>query len=214
MLDGKEGVNLNILLYALIVFLSYLLGCSNMALYLSKLKGVDMRSGGSKNLGASNALVLMGWRFGVLVGIHDIGKAVLAVVLARHFAGELPGIAAAAGVACVLGHIFPFYLRFKGGKGFASYLGVTLALNWKFALIVLLIVALVTYISDYIVVGTVTTVILVPAYMGFTGSLLLSAILSLATLAILFKHRENFLRIYQGTEIGLRRAHRGDDRKL
>lgn len=204
---------MNILLYALIVFLSYLLGCSNMALYLSKLKGVDMRAGGSKNLGASNAMVLMGWRFGVLVGIHDIGKAVLAVTLARHFAGYLPGITAAAGVACVLGHIFPFYLRFKGGKGFASYLGMTLALNWKFALIVLLIVVLVTFISDYIVVGTVTTVLIVPAYTALTGSLLLAAILSLATAAILFKHRENFLRICQGTEIGLRRAHRGDDRQ-
>lgn len=204
---------MKILLYALIVFLSYLLGCSNMALYLSKLKGVDMRAGGSKNLGASNALVLMGWRFGVLVGIHDIGKVALAVVLARHFAGDLPGITAAAGVACVLGHIFPFYLRFKGGKGFASYLGMTLALNWKFALVVMLIVVLVTLISDYIVVGTVTTVLIVPAYTAFTGSLLLAAILSLATAAILLKHRENFLRICQGTEIGLRRAHRGDDRQ-
>lgn len=204
---------MNILLYALIVFLSYLLGCSNMALYVSKLKGVDMRAAGSRNLGASNAMVLMGWRFGVLVGIHDIGKAVLAVVLARHFGGELPFISAAAGVACVLGHIFPFYLRFKGGKGFASYLGMTLALNWRFALIVLLIVVLVTLISDYIVVGTVTTVLIVPAYMAFTGSLLLSAILSLATVAILYKHRENFLRIYKGTEIGLRRAHRGYDRQ-
>ena len=93
---------MNILLYALIVFLSYLLGCSNMALYVSKLKGVDIRSAGYRNLGASNAMVLMGWRFGVLVGIHDIGKAVLAVVLARHFGGELPFISAAAGVACVL----------------------------------------------------------------------------------------------------------------
>ena len=142
---------MNILLYALRVFLSYLLGCSSMALYVSKLKGVYMRSGGSKNLGAANAMVLMGWRYGVLVALHDMGKAALAVALARHFAGELPGITAAAGVACVLGHIFPFYLRFKGGKGFASYLGMTLALNWKFALIVLLMVALVTLISDYIV---------------------------------------------------------------
>ena len=73
---------MNILLYALIVFLSYLLGCSNMALYVSKLKGVDMRSGGSKNLGASNAMVLMGWRYGVLVALHDMGKAALAVALA------------------------------------------------------------------------------------------------------------------------------------
>lgn len=205
---------MNILLYALIVSLAYLLGCSNMALYVSKLKGVDMRASGSKNLGASNAMVLMGWRFGVLVGIHDIGKAVLAVALARYLGGELPYIATAAGVACVLGHIFPFYLRFKGGKGFASYLGMTLALNWKFALVVMLIVVLVTLISDYIVVGTVTTVLIVPAYMAFTGSLLVSVILSIATLAILYKHRENFHRLCSGTEIGLRRANRGDDRKL
>ena len=79
---------MNILLYALIVSLAYLLGCSNMALYVSKLKGVDMRASGSKNLGASNAMVLMGWRFGVLVGIHDIGKAVLAVALARYLGGS------------------------------------------------------------------------------------------------------------------------------
>ena len=91
---------------------------------------------------------------------------------------------------------------------------MTLALNWKFALIVLFMVALVTLISDYIVLGTVTTVLVVPAYMAFTGSLLLSAILSLATAAILFKHRENFSRLCRGTEIGLRRAHRGDDRRL
>lgn len=204
---------MNFLLYALIVFLAYLLGCSNMALYVSRLKGVDMRSAGSKNLGASNAMILMGWRFGILVAVHDIGKAVLAVVLAKHFAGQLPYIGAAAGVACVLGHMFPFYLRFKGGKGFASYLGMTLALNWKFALIVMLVVVLVTLVSDYIVLGTVTTVLVVPTYMGLTGSLLLSAILSIATLAILYKHRENFVRLYQGTEIGLRRANRGDDRK-
>lgn len=205
---------MNVLIYALIVFLAYLLGCSNMALYVSRLKGVDMRSGGSKNLGASNAVLLMGWRLGALVAVHDIGKAVLAVALARHFAGQLPGIAAAAGVACVLGHIFPFYLRFKGGKGFASYLGMTLALNWKFALVVFIMVVLVTYISDYIVLGTFSTVLVVPAYMGLTGSLLISAILSIATVAILYKHRENFLRLCRGTEIGLRRARRGDDRKI
>jgi len=212
--QGEEGLRMNILSYVLIVLLAYLIGCSSMALYLSKYKGVDLRASGSKNLGASNAMVTMGWRFGLIVGIHDIGKAVLAVVLAKYLGQGLPLIGAAAGVACVLGHMFPFYLRFRGGKGFASYLGMTLALNWKFALIVMLIVVLVTLISDYIVVGTVTTVLIVPAYMGYTQGLLLSAILCIATVAILFKHRENYLRIYRGTEIGLRRANRGDDRKI
>lgn len=203
-----------ILLYIAILLLAYLMGCSNMALYLSKYKGVDLRAAGSKNLGASNAMVLMGWGPGVIVAVHDIGKALLAVVLARHFGQGLPFIAAAAGVACVLGHMFPFFLRFRGGKGFASYLGMTLALNWKFALLVMVIVALVTFISDYIVVGTVTTVVLVPAYMSFTHGLYFSAILCIATAAILIKHRENYVRIYRGTEIGLRKANRGEHRKV
>ena len=202
-----------ILLYIAILLLAYLMGCSNMALYLSKYKGVDLRAAGSGNLGASNAMVLMGWGPGVIVAVHDIGKALLAVVLARHFGQGLPFIGAAAGVACVLGHMFPFFLRFRGGKGFASYLGMTLALNWKFALLVMVIVALVTLISDYIVVGTVTSVILVPAYMAFTHGLYFSAILCIATAAILIKHRENYVRIYRGTEIGLRKANRGAHRK-
>lgn len=202
-----------ILLYIAILILAYLMGCSNMALYLSKYKGVDLRAAGSGNLGASNAMILMGWGPGVIVAVHDIGKALLAVVLARHFGQGLPFIGAAAGVACVLGHMFPFFLRFRGGKGFASYLGMTLALNWKFALLVMVIVALVTLISDYIVVGTVTSVILVPAYMAFTHGLYFSAILCIATAAILIKHRENYVRIYRGTEIGLRKANRGEHRK-
>ena len=203
-----------ILLYIAILLLAYLMGCSNMALYLSRYKGVDLRAAGSKNLGASNAMVLMGWGPGVIVAVHDIGKALLAVVLARHFGQGLPFIGAAAGVACVLGHMFPFFLRFRGGKGFASYLGMTLALNWKFALLVMVIVALVTFISDYIVVGTVTTVLLVPAFMAFTHGLYFSAILCIATAAILIKHRENYVRIYRGTEIGLRKANRGEHRKV
>ena len=204
---------MTIIRYVLVILMSYLIGCSNMALYLSRLRGVDMRKGGSGNLGASNAMILMGWKAGIIVAVHDIGKAVLAVVLAKHFCSDLPFIGAAAGVACVLGHMFPFYLRFRGGKGLASYLGMTIALNWKFALIVLAVVAIVTLITDYIVVGTVTTVILVPTYFGIMSrSMMLASILCIATLAIIIKHRENYVRILKGTEIGLRRANRGDDR--
>ena len=156
-------------------------------------------------------MILLGWKPAVIVGLHDIGKAVLAVVLAKLLCPDLPLIQAGAGVACVLGHMFPFYLRFKGGKGFASYLGMTLALNWKFALVVMVIVVIVTLISDYIVVGTVTTIVIVPAYMGYaTRSLLLAAILCIATAVMLYKHRDNFSRILNGTEVGLRRANRGE----
>ena len=150
--------------YIVTVLGAYLIGCSNMALYLSRRKGVDLRAGGSKNLGASNAFALMGWKAGVLVAVHDIGKAVLAVELSRWIFPAVPLLGFIAGVACVLGHMFPFYLRFKGGKGFASYLGMILAINWKFALCILAAVVILTVLTDYIVVGTVTSVVSFPIY--------------------------------------------------
>lgn len=198
--------------YLLVVLGAYLLGCSNMAMYLAKLKKVDL-SGGSGNPGTSNATLLMGWRAGVIVGIHDIGKGVLAVLLARWLFPSLEYVGVAAGVACVLGHIFPVFMKFQGGKGFASYIGMTLALNWKFALIILVALVIVTVITDYIVVGTVTVVVTTPVVLGLlTHSLILVAILCVATAVILFKHRENYVRIWKGTEIGLSSAFKKDHR--
>lgn len=199
--------------YFWMMIMGYLLGSSNMAFYLAKWKNANLRDAGSGNLGASNATVLLGWRAGVLVGTHDIGKALLAVLVAKWMYPELANVGAVAGVACVLGHIFPFYLKFRGGKGFASYLGMTIALNWKLALVVMAVVVLVTVISDYIVVGTVTTVVSVPVALGFlTGSVFPGLILLVATTVILYKHRENYLRILNGTELGLRSAIRGENK--
>ena len=199
--------------YVWTLLLGYFLGCSNMAVYIAKLKKVDLRSGGSGNPGTSNAVILMGWRAGVLVGIHDIGKAYLAVSLARLLFPGLPAIAEVAGVACVLGHIFPFYLKFKGGKGFASYIGMTLALNWKFALIVIAAVAVITLVTDYLVLGTFATVLAVPTYMGIVSrNLWVVLVLCVGTAVIFYKHRENIIRLSKGTEIGLRSTARGEHR--
>ena len=199
--------------YILVIALGYLLGCSNMAKYIAAMKKVDLSAGGSGNPGASNAVILMGWGAGVLVAIHDIGKAALAVILARLMFPGAPLIGAAAGVAAVLGHIYPFWMKFKGGKGFASYLGMTIALHWKFAIAVLLLVVVVTLITDYIVAATTTTIVLVPIGLGIlTHSLILPLILLIASLVIAWKHRDNYVRIYNGTEIRFRKAGRGDYR--
>ena len=199
--------------YVIVILLSYILGSSNMAKYLAAIKKVDLTAGGSGNLGASNAVILMGWGAGVLTALHDIGKSALAVILARLVFPDVPHIGAAAGVAAVLGHIFPFWMKFKGGKGFASYLGMTLALHWKFAIAVLLLVVVVTLITDYIVAATTTTIILVPIGLGLlTQSIILPLILLVASLVIAWKHRENYVRIYNGTEIRFRKAGRGDYR--
>lgn len=205
----KGGVSVG---YFLVIIGAYLLGCSNMAYYIARMKKVDARAGGSGNLGASNAVVLLGWKAGVLTAVHDIGKASLAVLLAKWLFPELERAGAAAGVACVLGHIFPFYLKFRGGKGFASYFGMTLALNWKLALLVGIAIVVVTIVTDYIVCGTLTTIVTVPLYMGFTKGWAMALILGIATAVILYKHRENFPRMLNGTELGLRSAIKGENR--
>ena len=180
--------------YLVIVLAAYLIGCSNMAHYRAIWKKVDMRANGSGNLGTSNAAIVLGWGSGIAVGIHDIGKAVLAVLLAKLAFSQLEYAGAVAGVACVLGHIFPFYLQFKGGKGFAPYLGMALALNWKMALVVMAAVLVITLVTDYLVLGTFTTIAAVPVWLGISNqSIVLALILLVATAVILYKHKENIL---------------------
>lgn len=199
--------------YLVAIILGYLLGCSNLAYYISRASKKDIRQSGTGNLGASNATVLFGWKAGVAVAMHDAGKALLAVILAKLLFPELENVGAVAGVAAVLGHIFPFYLKFKGGKGTASFVGLTLALNWKLALAVLAILVLATIITDYIVIGTFSIIVTVPVYMGFfVHNLILMSIICIASFAIFWKHRENIGRMIRKEEIGLRSTIRGEKR--
>ena len=199
--------------YFAVILVGYLLGSSNMAYWLSRVRHVDMTTKGSKNLGASNATVLLGWRAGVAVAVHDIGKAVIAVLLAKLLFPMLPYAPAAAGVAAVLGHIFPFYLTFRGGKGLASFLGLTLGLNWKLALAVCVILVVVTLVTDYIVLGTVCVTVSMPIGLFLmTGSLIMVMVVCVASAVILYKHRENYVRIWNRTEIGLRVTIKGENK--
>lgn len=193
--------------YAMIALMGYLFGCSNLAFFLGKARGFDIRSYGSNNAGASNATVTMGLKVGVLVGFHDVAKAFAASVLAAFLFPAIPGAAAVAGVAAVVGHIFPFYLGFHGGKGFASFLGLALALDWRFFLAILLVVLLITLISDYIVLGTLTTIISFPIYLAVIHvGILIISVVCVASFVILLKHFVNIKRLFTGEEIGLRRA--------
>ena len=113
----------------------------------------------------------------------------------------------------VLGHVFPFYLKFKGGKGTASFWGMTLALNWKLALAVGVLMILATLITDYLVIGTFSSILIVPGYLGFVQqNLVLMAIVCVASCTIFWKHRENIGRMIRREEIGLRSTMRGDKR--
>jgi glycerol-3-phosphate acyltransferase PlsY len=155
----------------------------------------------------------MGWKAGIFVALHDIIKAIVAIVIVRMIFSDVAYASEVAGVACVVGHIFPFYLGFNGGKGFASYVGMALALDWKLAIGVILLAAILTLLSDYIVTATLSTIVLVPLYIAFIHHNYISAlILSIASIIMVFKHLENIKRIMNGTEIGLRSAHKGEHR--
>lgn len=192
---------MTVLFYILTAILAYIIGSSNMAFYLSKIAKVDIKGQGSLNLGASNTTILLGWRAGVITALHDIIKSLLCVLLASFIFPDLPYIGAVAGVASIMGHIFPFYLKFNGGKGFASYIGTMLALNWKIGLVILVIFVAVVFITNYMVAGTTTIILSAPIALGILSqSLVLGLILALASAVIIIKHLDNYVKIYNGTE--------------
>ncbi len=199
--------------YLLPALMGYLLGCSSMAWYIGKLKHKDIRTAGSGNLGASNTTVLFGWTAGVLVALHDIGKAALAVWLGNLLFPQVPYAGAVAGTASVLGHIFPAFLGFRGGKGLASYYGLMLALDGKLGILLFVLIAGATLITDYISVGALSSIVAAPVYLLLVKrEPVLAAIVCVASLVMFGKHWENIQRIARGQEIGLRRTAKGKDR--
>ncbi|MBQ9459128.1 MAG: glycerol-3-phosphate acyltransferase [Oscillospiraceae bacterium] len=198
--------------YPLIALLGCVLGSSNMAVYLAKLKGVDLKASGSGNPGASNALITMGWRAAVLVCVHDLIKCNLAVYLAGLLFPEAACARAVAGAASILGQMYPFYMHFRGGKGYAAYLAVTLALDWRFALCLYAVLIVILLVSNYVVVCTFVTIAVVPIWFAAMGRYAEAVLMLIPSAFILWKHRENIKRLKNGTEIGLRSAGRGDHR--
>lgn len=179
----------------------YLFGCFNLAYLLARMKGFDIRSRGSHNPGASNALLTLGWKAGVAVAIADILKAALAVILFRMlFDSAFAGICG--GLSAVMGHMFPFWLKGKGGKGFASFAGMALGVNWRYFAIIGAVVVLIILLSDYIVLGTLAAVVTFPIAWGIMEKNLLAALLMAGVAAIiLWKHIPNFKRILKGEEM-------------
>lgn len=111
------------------IVIGYLIGTLNPAALISKLKNKSLRDKGTGNLGATNTMLVFGKRLGALVMILDIFKGFLVVKLTSLFVPEIGWLSMAAGLAAVVGHCFPFYMRFKGGKGLAAFGGIILAYN-------------------------------------------------------------------------------------
>ena len=184
------------------IIAGYLVGCINPSYIIARLKGFDIRKSGSRNAGGSNALITMGKLIGALCMIFDILKAFAIIGIMVALFPEAPYLYSITGVACILGHMFPFYMGFKGGKGLACLGGMILAFNWKVFLIMLFIELVLAIVIDYICVVPITASVAYPAVYGLmTGNLVGALIILVATAAMIYKHLENLKRIRQGTEL-------------
>lgn len=147
----------------------------------------------------------MGWKYGAMTVLFDIGKAIIAVQIIKFIFPDDSILKYLAATSCIMGHIFPFYMKFKGGKGFASYIGMIIALDFKIAIVFMIGVIVITVITDYIVIATISVISGFPLYQLYTGEHIASlGLLSIVFIVILMKHLVNIKRIYKGEEKGLR----------
>ena len=191
--------------------IGYFLGCFQTAYFMGKKFGkIDIRDFGSGNAGTTNVARVMGAKVGAVVFITDVLKAVAAFIICSllfgggsiFFSGAnglLPGMLA--GIGVTLGHNFPFFMKFKGGKGFACSIGVILCTDWRVALVCFVLGFFGIFITKFMSVAALTVTGLFPICMLIFGHELASVLLSLFFTAMVFyQHKSNIKRLISGTE--------------
>src|SRR4051812_7983323 len=183
-----------------VVVAAYCIGSIPFALILARRWGSDLRAVGSGNLGAANVMRASGVIAGVLVALLDVGKGAASVWVAAR-AGDGAGLPAVAGLAAVIGHIYPVWLRFRGGKGVATACGVFSVLTPLAVPPALAIFAAVVWVTKYISLGSVVATMALPpiAYALGSPAPVVGAAAAAAAI-IVFRHRSNVLRLWSGTE--------------
>ncbi len=195
-------------LFAAIV-IAYLLGSVPFAFIVARQwgpgGGVDLRTAGSGNLGATNVARTSGIAAGVVVALLDMAKGAAGVILAERLDGSTAA-AAAAGLAAIVGHVYPVWLRFRGGKGVATACGVFAVLAPLAAAIALAIFAAAVSLTRYVSLGSILAAVALPPLAYTMGSPPIVVEMSLAVAAlIIFRHRSNVARLFAGTERRLAR---------
>lgn len=194
--------------YILISIIAYFIGSISFSVIFSrKFAGFDVRDKGSKNAGATNVFRTVGKKAALLTLLCDTLKGVVAILIAI-IAGKIwtdvdvELLKYLAGFFAILGHTFPIFFEFKGGKGVATALGVLITLNWKIGLICLIFGLIVIAFTKMVSVGSILSAVLYPILTIFmTNSKFSSVIMSiLIALIIIFNHRDNLKRIKNGTE--------------
>jgi glycerol-3-phosphate acyltransferase PlsY len=189
----------NMPLYAAAIILGYLLGSIPFGLIITRIAGLgDVRRIGSGNIGATNVLRTGNKKLAALTLLADALKGTAAVVIAGTWG---PAFAIAAGFAAFLGHLFPVWLGFKGGKGVATYLGVLVALAWKAALVFALVWLLVAYLTRFSSLAALLAAVAVPLSLFFIfGPASVAWLFTAMSLIVFAKHHANIRRLVEGNE--------------
>ncbi len=185
--------------YPIALLIGYLLGSIPFGLVLTKLAGTpDLRSIGSGNIGATN--VLRTGRKGLAAAtlLLDALKGTAAVIIAGYFGG--PDAAMLAGLGAFLGHLFPVWLKFRGGKGVAVYIGILIGLFWPAAIVFCVIWLVLAFALRYSSLSALTASVITPLFLWWFGHSALAALFAVLTLLLIFMHRENIKRLLAGTE--------------
>lgn len=185
----------------LAIIIGYLLGNINGPYLLGKLfKGIDIRDKGTSNPGATNAMIVMGWKIGALSFLIDMLKAASAIWIVKYLTGSTD-LSVLAGVMAMVGHIFPVFMGFKGGKGVASLLGIMLGLSGYIFIILGITVIIGAFITNYLYWGELLMLILFPVAAYLLGYSNITVLLIVAAcLFSAYKLRENLFRTLKGTE--------------
>jgi acyl phosphate:glycerol-3-phosphate acyltransferase len=188
--------------YLLVILLAgaYLLGSIPTGLLLGKLAGIDVRKEGSGNIGATNLYRTVGRKVGMLTLVGDCLKGMAPVLLAKHYALPIEHVAWI-GLAAFCGHVFSLFLRFKGGKGVATALGVFLALSPLAVCIVLGVFIVLMLKWRYVSLGSVVAAAVMPVAIMLMGSdRSLVIVTMIIAVIVIAKHHENIKRLMAGTE--------------
>jgi len=181
--------------------MGYLLGSINPAYIFGKLRGFDIRNRGSGNAGATNVTLIMGKAAGLLCALLDIFKSFIAYRLAKALFPMMAFAGVLAGCACVLGHIFPVWMNFAGGKGLACIGGLILAYNWKLFFVLLAIEIVLVLLTQYICVMALSVCVFFPViYAVQTGDMTGTLLLCLLIPVVYYKHLPNLKRIMENRE--------------
>jgi glycerol-3-phosphate acyltransferase PlsY len=177
----------------------YLLGSIPFGLILTRLAGTqDLRTIGSGNIGATNVLRTGNKGLAAATLLGDMLKGTAAVLIARYFWG--PNAAMIAGLGAFLGHLYPVWLKFKGGKGVATYIGVLLGLFWQAAGLFGLIWIVIAFTTRYSSLSALVASFVTPLLLWWVGHYNLASLFAVLTLLLFWTHRENIKRLLAGTE--------------